>query len=215
MKYSKYALISIVAIAFITSGVFFFVMYNNGISNLNHSTQDWGAFGSYIGGIVAPFASLIAGILVYQSLKADTYYRKLELIRESLLRLDSEFYKVLTNPTQIQFDNESNVSIERLIILISNDKVTLSDEYEHALISLLRNLAIISRAIEHYLFLMDSFDANIRDRDWLINTEKSYWVYRYARISNRLETIFGISKINEVFSKEEIASARYLGFISK
>lgn len=190
-------------------------MYKNGISTLSHVTQDWGAFGSYIGGIVAPFASLIAGILIYQSLKADTYYRKLELVRESLLRLDSEFYKLLTNPTHIQFDNGTNVSLEKLIILISNNKVTLTDDYEHTLLRFLQNLAIISRSIEHYLFLMDSFDANVRDRDWLINTEKSYWMYRYAKISHRLETIYGIEKINEIFTEEQLSSARYLGFISK
>ena len=215
MRYSKYALISIIVIAFITSAIFFIVMYKNGMSSLSNSIQDWGSFGSYIGGIVAPFASLIAGILVYQNLKADTYYRKIALIKESLFRLDSEFYKVLTSPTQIQLNNEKCITIERLIILINNGEANLNEEHEKTLVGLLQNLAILSRAIEHYLYLLNLFDANVKDNDWLIHTEKSYWLYRYARISNRLESIVGISKINEIFSKEQIISARYLGFISK
>jgi len=215
LRYSKYALISIIVIAFITSAIFFIVMYKNGMSSLSNSIQDWGSFGSYIGGIVAPFASLIAGILVYQNLKADTYYRKIALIKESLFRLDSEFYKVLTSPTQIQLNNEKCITIERLIILINNGEANLNEEHEKTLVGLLQNLAILSRAIEHYLYLLNLFDANVKDNDWLIHTEKSYWLYRYARISNRLESIVGISKINEIFSKEQIISARYLGFISK
>ncbi|MGU3236642.1 hypothetical protein ACVYFC_18060 [Vibrio cholerae] len=215
MRSSKYALIAIlIAAAFIVS-IYVVVMYKNNMLTLSLSTQDWGAFGSYIGGVLAPFASLIAGVLVYQSFKADTYYRKVELVKESLLRLDNEFHKVLIAETQNSTTQESNITMYRLIVLASNEEIDVSEDIHKSFIALLQNLAIHSRAIEHYLSLLDTFDTSLRDRDWLINNEKLYWFYKYAAVANRLEKIVGKSEIKEILSEGQLSSAQYLGFLSK
>lgn len=73
-------------------------MHAGGAARISLNAQDWGGFGSYIGGILAPAASLLAGYMVYKSFAAAAYQQKLLLVRESLSRLDVELEKKLQAP---------------------------------------------------------------------------------------------------------------------
>jgi len=79
---------------FVVAGIlYFWSMHSGGSAHISLNTQDWGGFGSYVGGVLAPAASLLAGYMVYKGFAFNAYQHKLLLVREALSRLDIELEK--------------------------------------------------------------------------------------------------------------------------
>ncbi|NUT82437.1 hypothetical protein [Pseudomonas brassicacearum] len=172
---------------------YFLSMYIGGGARISSNTQDWGGFGSFIGGILAPAASLLAGYMVYKSFTATAYQQKLSLARETLSRLDVELEKRLEAPF-----NNSCFGIEyhgrpfrRIVNALSNNEIEATEVSNKMILALLHNIAILTNSVRYYLGLLDGLPTAEKDNQWLGDLEKCYWVEKYSAVCSRMIRIVG------------------------
>lgn len=172
---------------------YFLSMYIGGSARISSNAQDWGGFGSYIGGILAPAASLLAGYMVYKSFAANAYQQKLLLARETLARLDVVLEKKLDAPF-----NNSCFGIEyrgrpfrNIIIALSNNEIATTEVSNKMILSLLHNMAILANSIRYYFELLDGLPSAEKDNQWLGDLEKCYWIEKYSAVCSRMIRIVG------------------------
>lgn len=199
MREFRVALLAFSAVSGVAVISYILSMHTGGNARISLNTQDWGGFGSYIGGILAPAASLLAGYMVYKSFAANAYQQKLLLARESLSRLDLELEKKLGAP----FNNACVGSEYRgrpfrsIVNALSNNEIAKTEASSKAILALLHNTAILANSIRYYLGLLDGLPSAEKDSQWLGELERSYWIEKYSAICSRMIRIVGDGAFEE------------------
>jgi hypothetical protein len=184
-------------------------MYTAGNLSISSNNQDWGGFGSYIGGVIAPAASLLAGYLVYKSFASNAHQQKLLLAREAISRLDLVFEKKLDAPFNNNcFGTEHHGRPFRVVIYaLSNNEIAPTEAANKAILSLLHNIAIMTGSIRYYIGLLGEYpSAKKKNSHWLGELERSYWIEKYSAICSRMVRIVGQGSFEEKLSAEELTS---------
>ncbi|WP_249744414.1 hypothetical protein [Pseudomonas sp. SORT22] len=197
-----------IAVSVAAAMTYLFAMYAVGNISISQNNQDWGGFGSYIGGVVAPVASLLAGYLVYKSFASSAYQQKLLLARESISRLDLVVEKKLEMPfNNVGLGAEYYGQPLRLVLYaLSNNEIATTEAVNKAILALLHNMAIMTTSIRYYIDLLGAHPSDERDNHWLGQLEKSYWIEKYSTICSRMVRIVGQSAFEEKLSSEELRS---------
>lgn len=208
MRELKIALILFIAV-FICAGLsFFLAMHATGNVGFSSDNQDWGGFGSYIGGILAPAASLLAGYLVYKSFSSNAHQQKLILARESISRLDIVLEKRLEAPFKNTCFGSDHYDrpLKEIIYAISRKEIVGTEITDKALLSLLHNIGILANSINYYIGLLGEVPTSGQDNNWLGELERSYWIEKYSAICSRMVRIIGQEAFEEKLSKEQLIS---------
>jgi hypothetical protein len=208
----RFALLAFIAV-FVAAGIsYFWAMHAGGSISISSNNQDWGGFGSYIGGILAPVASLLAGYLVYKSFASSAYQQKLLLIRESLSRLDVVLEKNLEKPfTNRCFgDKYYGLPFRSIVDAISINEIAATEATSKGILSLLHNIAILADSIRYYIGLLDGLPSAEKDNHWLGELEKAYWIEKYSAICSRMVRIVGQSAFEDKVSKEQLRSFSFV-----
>lgn len=201
-----------IAVSAVAGMLYLFAMYTAGHVSISSNNQDWGGFGSYIGGVIAPVASLLAGYLVYKSFASSAYQQKLLLARESISRLDL----ILEKKLELPFNNASlgveycGQSLRSVINALSNNEIATTEVTSKAILALLHNIAILTASIRYYIGLLDAHPSDERDNNWLGDLEKSYWIEKYSAICSRMVRIVGQGAVEEKLSSEQLRSFKFV-----
>ncbi|WP_421335251.1 hypothetical protein [Aeromonas veronii] len=211
----KFALLIFLAFCIVALFFYFFQMYMSGNKFISSNTQDWGAFGSFVGGVLAPAASLLAGYLVYATLSSSMYQQKIILVRESIVRLDVILEGRFDAPFNNKcFDTEFKCYYGRplkdIVYAISNGEIMANDSSKKAFLALLHNIAILAKSIEYYIYLLGNLPESENDNNWLGALERSYWIEKYSMICGRLIAIVGEDSFKGKVSKEQFESFNYI-----
>jgi hypothetical protein len=173
---------------------------------LSSNNQDWGSFGSYIGGVLAPAASLLAGYLVYKSFALNAYQQKLLLIRESLSRLDEQIESKLNIP----FKEYPDLSLRDVVYAINNKKLEANENTDMAILALLHNMAILCNSIRYYIGLLKNYPSSENDTEWLGELDRGYWIEKYSAIAKLMVKVVGQDAFDNKVSKEQLESFNFL-----
>lgn len=208
MREFKFALLVFIAVSAAAGIPYFLAMYTAGNVSISSNNQDWGGFGSYIGGVIAPAASLLAGYLVYKSFASNAYQQKLLLARESISRLDLELEKKLEAPfNNACFGAEYHGRPLRVVIYaLSNNEMAVTEVTNKAILSLLHNIAIMAESIRYYIGLLGAHPSAEKDNHWLGELEKIYWIEKYSVICSRMVRIVGQNSFEDKLSTEQLRS---------
>lgn len=208
MRELKLAFLAFITIFVIAGLLYFWSMYSGGSARISLNTQDWGGFGSYIGGVLAPAASLLAGYMVYKGFASNAYQHKLLLAREALSRLDIELEKKLEMPfNNICLGAEYyGRPLRSIINSLSNNEIATTEASSKVILSLLHNTAILANSIRYYTGLLGGLPSKEQDSQWLGELEKSYWIEKYSAICSRMIRIVGQSAFEEKASAEQLRS---------
>lgn len=204
----KIALILFITV-FVCAGLsYLLAMYAAGNVHFSSDNQDWGSFGSYIGGMLAPAASLLAGYLVYKSFSSNAHQQKLMLARESISRLDIVLEKRLEAPFKNTCFGSDHYGrpLKEIIYAISNKEIAGTEMSDKALLSLLHNIGILANSINYYIGLLGEVPTSGQDSNWLGELERSYWIEKYSAICSRMIQITGQEAFEEKLSKEQLRS---------
>ncbi|MGP9809638.1 hypothetical protein ACT3TQ_16000 [Halomonas sp. AOP12-C2-37] len=174
--------------------VFYFFNINEplilspGVSGVNLSE-----FATYFAGVVSPFAALFAGYLVYKSIMLSSYQKKIDLIRDSLERLDITTQAALDRPIKSNVFGEDYYGAPFLNIVydVSNGVLPRSEPVDSVILSQISNMAILAGSISAYFILIEKFPSNKKDINWLRDLEHCYWVDRYSAVCQRMVKIVG------------------------
>lgn len=212
LKEFRFSLLAFIAVLAIAGISYFLAMHIGGSSKISSNNQDWGGFGSYIGGVLAPAAALLAGYMVYKSFTLNIYQQKLLLARESLSRLDGELEKKLEAPfnNSCLGENHYGLSLRQIIYALSHNEIPLTEPPSKAILSLLHNTAILSNSIRYYIGLLDRLPSAEKDNSWLGELEKAYWIEKYSAICSRMVRIVGESAFENKLSKEQLKSFKFV-----
>lgn len=174
----------------------------SGVSDLNLSE-----FATYFAGVVSPIAALFAGYLVYKSIMLNLYQKKIDLIRDSLERLDKT--------TQAGFDRPINnnafgdeyygVSFISIVYDVSNGKLPRSETIESVILSKISNMAILAGSINAYFILIEKFPSNQVEKNWLRDLEHCYWVDKYSAVCQRMVRIVGDEAVKNKCREHQLA----------
>jgi hypothetical protein len=189
----KISLLAFLVTVIFAVAPYFITMLTSGQTNISSNSQDWGALGSYIGGMISPAASLLAGYLVYKSFTSNAYQQKLILVRESLGRLDTEIERKLNTP----FNNDSlgrehyGKPLREIIVLLSNNAAEPSEKNTEMVLALLHNAAITISSVRYYIDLLNKLPTEENDSQWLGELERAYWIEKYSAVLSRMIRIVG------------------------
>lgn len=208
MKDIRIAFIAFCTVSAIAGISYALRMYTAGNFDISSENQDWGSFGSYLGGIIAPAASLLAAYMIYKGLSSSAHQQKLTLARESLTRLDEQLEIKLQQPlyNSCHGDNYFGQSLRDVIYDLSNKDIYANERSERAFLALLHNIAILTHSIGYYMDLLREIPAANKDNDWLGDLERSYWIEKYSAICTRLIKIVGKNAFENKISKEQLKS---------
>lgn len=192
-------------------------MHFNVNLGLSSDNQDWGSFGSYIGGVLAPAASLLAGYLVYKSFALNIYQQKILLIRESLTRLDIQVENKLDAPFKNQKLPEKyyGFSFRDIIYAIVNGQLEGNEDTDKATLSLLHNIAILTNSIRYYIGLLKEYPSLENDTEWLGELDRGYWIEKYSAIAKRMTKVVGQNAFEKKISSEQLKSFNYVFAINE
>ena len=138
-----------------------FVEENN-IFQLSNDINNWGSFGSYIGGVLSVIFSAGSLFLVIYSLnKQDEHFFELESKRDHLIyleRLESDIDKWIDSKLAYNSVNENFITFYALVYgLIENSEYIQQNEYKRALSRLVKLLA---NYINGYKLYCDNVNTN-------------------------------------------------------
>ncbi|KAF2394272.1 hypothetical protein [Pseudomonas frederiksbergensis] len=212
MRNFRFAFLAFIAVSAVAAVSYFLSMHAGGSARISSNTQDWGGFGSYIGGILAPAASLLAGYMVYKSFASNAYQQKLLLARESLSRLDVELEKKLQTPfNNICFGDEYyGRPLRDVVDALSNNVITTTEVSSKLILSLLHNIAILANSIRYYIGLLGGLPSAEKDNHWLGELEKIYWIEKYSAVCSRMVRIVGQSAFENKVSTEQLRSFKLI-----
>jgi hypothetical protein len=212
VKHWNASFVIFLAVIIISVTSYFFGMYSAGSTVLSGNSQDWGAFGSFLSGILFPASALFGGYHVYRTFQFSAYNQKLVLIRDSLTRLDEELTKKLSMP----FNNNCfggdyfGQKLKDVIIALSNKKLETVPEVNQAILSLLHNVAIYCESFHYYIVLLDKYPTEPDDTDWLGNLERHYWLERYSTICGRMVDIVGVDAFKNECTEKQFESYNFI-----
>lgn len=174
---------------------------------LDVSNDSFADFGTYFAGVVSPFAAIFAGFLVYKSVMLNFYQKKIELVRESLERLDGTTQIALKKPVKNKCINEDfyGKPFVDIVYAISNDHLPKSEAIDTAIISMIGNMAILAGSVRSYFKLIENFPSGDDDVNWLRDLEHCYWVDRYSAICNRMVNIVGDEAVKKKCREHQLA----------
>ncbi len=179
---------------------------------LSSSNSDWGGFGSFIGGVLAPFSSLLAAYLVFKNLEIDTKQKRLEIVRESIKRQDEQFTLKLTkNIRNPEYSSSGqNISFEQFVTDLSYSKTKASDGAADGILGLLQNISMMALSLEYYLSLLKDFEKDRVHSDWLNEAEKYYWINKYSPICNHMVRVIGMKGVKERLTFSQFKAMRHI-----
>lgn len=212
MQESKKAIV-IFSVIFCCAGLFYlFVMLANGSAAISSHNEDWGSFGSYLGGILAPAASLLAGYLVYKSLSSSMQQQKLIFARETIARLDNILeYQLDRNFNNYAYgDKYFGRPFREVVVSLSLGEMKVNEPTHSALVSLLHNIAIMANSIRYYIDLLEQLKTSKADSHWLGDLERTYWIAKYSPICSRMVSIVGEEALENKLSEDQLASFIFL-----
>ncbi|MDD1959025.1 hypothetical protein NP534_02805 [Pseudomonas sp. 39004] len=183
-------------------------MYTAGNFAISSDNQDWGGFGSYIAGIVAPAASLLAAYMVYIAVSSTGHELKLTLTREAIERLDNQLELQLNQPfyNDCHGDGYLGLPLKTVITDLSNKNIQANETSQVIFLALLHNFAILTNSIRHYIDLSNEIPTTQKNDNWLGDLEKFYWVSKYLGTCNRMIKIVGQEAFNAKISVEQLNS---------
>jgi hypothetical protein len=183
-------------------------MYLAGNFEISSSNQDWGGFGSYLGGIIAPAASLLAAYMVYIGLTSNAHQLKLTLAREAIERLDKQLELKLNQPFLNTCHGEQYYGkpFNSIIIALSNKESPTDENFKQVLLSLLQNIAILTSSIRYYMDLSSEIPTSSKDNDWLGDLERLYWIDKYSSICSRIIKLVGEEAFNDKLTESQLES---------
>lgn len=208
MREFRFALIAFFSVCAAAGISYFIAMRAGGSINLSSNTQDWGSFGSYIGGILAPAASFLAGYMVYKSFALSAYQQKLLLMRETISRLDLVMESKINAPfNNLCYGEEyRGHQFRNIIYAISNNKIEANEGLIGATLSLLHNIAITADSVRYYVGLLGKFPSNEKDSHVLRDLEISYWTEKYSAICSVMVRVVGQAEFEKKVSPEQLKS---------
>lgn len=212
MREFRFALLGFIAIVIAAGVSYFWAMHAGGNIHISSENQDWGGFGSYIGGILAPAAALLAGYLVYVGFASSAYQQKLLLARDSISRLDA----VLEKNLDAQFTNKCygeeyyGLPFRNIIIALSQNEIATTEDAIKGILGLLHNIAIMTNSVRYYIGLLDGLPSAEVDSHWLRELERGYWIEKYSAICSRMVRVVGQSAFENKVSEEQLRSFNYL-----
>ncbi|GLO24201.1 hypothetical protein [Pseudomonas putida] len=208
MKELRLSLIYFTTALVLAGTPYFLTMLLGGNTHISANNQDWGGFGSYIGGIISPAASILAGYLVYKSFALNAHQQELQLARESLARLDMMLDKKLETPfnSSILGETYNGQSLRSIIIALSNNEATADKATKEAILSLLHNIAITANSIRYYIGLLNTHPSSKGNNEWLGELEKAYWIEKYSAICSRMIRVVGKSSFEAKVSGQQLYS---------
>ena len=216
MKHWNFSFLIFFIVVTVAIIAYLFGMYSTGNTELSGNSQDWGAFGSFLSGILFPASVLLGGYHVYRTFQFSAYNQKLALIRDSLTRLDDELTKQLFIP----FNNNClgneyfGRELRDIIIALSNKELEITSEMQQAILSLLHNVAIYCEAFRYYIVLLEKYPTEPADTEWLGNLERHYWIARYLPICERMVIIVGINAFKDRCTRTQFESYNFI-FVHK
>lgn len=204
----RLALLVFIAVSAAAGLSYFFAMQAGGNISISSDNQDWAGFGSYIGGILAPAAALLAGYMVYKSFASDAYLQKLILARESISRLEVVLEKNLEAPFKnpCYGDEYLDRPLRDIINALSNNKIPATEDAKMGILSLLHSTAILANSVRYYIGLLDRLPSAEKDSHWLGELEKGYWIGKYSPICTRMIRVVGQDAFEAKVSKEQLWS---------
>jgi len=204
----RFALLAFIVVSAVAGISYFFAMHAAGNISISSDNQDWAGFGSYIGGILAPAAALLAGYMVYKSFASDAYLQKLILARESISRLEVVLEKKLETllKTNIFGEEYRGRPLKDAIYALSNNEIAATEGSRKAILSLLHNTAILTNSVRYYIDLLNGLPSSEKDSHWLSELEQGYWIEKYSAICSRMVRIVGQDAFEAKVSKEQLWS---------
>lgn len=183
-------------------------MYTAGKFGISSNNQDWGGFGSYLGGTIAPAATLLAAYMVYIGFSSNALQLKLTLAREAMARLDDQLEKHINQPffNRCHGDEYYGQPLKSVIISLSNKKTPANDESRLIFLALLHNIAILTQSIRYYMDLSREIPSASKDNDWLGDLERIYWSDKYSTICRRMIEIVGEDAFKDKISENQLKS---------
>jgi len=207
LRTSKFTLFLLLVGIAAANFLYFTQMWTSGKTALSSDPNLWGAYGSFIGGVLAPLSAFIASYLIYKNLQLDSYLKSLEIIRSSISRLDEQIYlqleTIITNPRITEHNGKKIIDMINQLA-IGNGKAT--EEFQTLCAGLSQNLGILSHSVSNYLDLLLDIEANNKNSHWMIETEKLCWISRYSQTSKKLIKIATTERIKEKLSTQQLAS---------
>lgn len=187
-------------------------MFSGGNTSISTSNQDWASFGSYIGGIISPAASILAGYLVYRSFALNAYQQELILARESIARLDLVLEQKLALPFNHASiaENYYGKPLRTIINALSNHELQGNDTTNGAILSLLHNIAITADSIRYYIELLNKHPSSGQNNQWLGELEQAYWIEKYSAVCSRMVKIVGENTVAAKFSEMQLRSFKLI-----
>ncbi|MNE12129.1 hypothetical protein D3C76_876480 [compost metagenome] len=183
-------------------------MYTAGNLEISSNNQDWGGFGSYIGGIIAPAASLLAAYMVYIGLSSTGHQLKLTLAREAIEILDTQLELLLNQPFYNDCHGEKYLGapLRKVVYDLSNNNIQANESSRMIFLPLLHNIAILTHSIRHYIDLSRDIPSTKKDNHWLGDLEKFYWIDKYSAICSRMIKIVGEEAFKDRVSETQLES---------
>lgn len=212
MREFRFALLGFTAMVIAAGVSYFWAMHTAGNLSISSDNQDWGGFGSYVGGILAPAAALLAGYLVYVGFASNAYQQKLLLARESISRLDTVLETKLDAPfiNKCYGDDYSGQPFRYIIIALSKGEIPPTEDTAKGILGLLHNIAIMTNSVRYYIDLLGGLPSAESDSHWLGELEQAYWIEKYSPICTRMVWIVGQSAFEGKVSKEHLRSYNYV-----
>ena len=192
----KYSLLIISILVMILSFTLYFLKFNGGFSN---NQNDWGSFGSYIGGLVGSSFSFINIILLTITLKmqieSNTENRREKNIKNMAIQIDQylELLSATINETQFAFDFNK---MEEKLKGGSTIKFVIDNYFENDS----TNRIYI---IENILIILDKLK-KIDEESFNFNLNKLE--IKYGEIVKK----YLILAINSIYHKNKILFKKYL-----
>ncbi|RUR51433.1 hypothetical protein [Vreelandella populi] len=164
------------------------IVLPSGVSDLNLSE-----FATYFAGVVSPIAALFAGYLVYKSIMLNLYQKKIDLIRDSLERLDKTTQAGFDRPinNNVFGDEYYGVPFISIVYDVSNGNLPRSEIVDSVILSKISNMAILAGSVNAYFILIEKFPSNQVEKNWLRDLEHCYWVDKYSAVCQRMVRIVG------------------------
>ncbi|WP_417329586.1 hypothetical protein [Halomonas cupida] len=212
MKEFRVGLILFCVVYLVCVGVYFFAMTGGEVFSFSSSNQDWGGFGSFVGGVLSPASALLAGYLVYKTFSANSQQQKLLLVRTSLERLDDRIERKIDAAFMNNCFGPEYVGMpmRNLIVFVSNGDVECNDEFKSMMLSMIHNMSALFHAVVEYKKMLEKLPEGGSSDAWLWIVEHQYWIEKYGPICSRIEKIVGEDSLEKKLSEPQLVSLRFV-----
>lgn len=176
-----------ICILLIPSLYSFYMLYSNN-TKISTDINLWGQFGSYFGGILSPITSFVAAYLIYENLKNDNFIQKLQIMRDSISKLDEELQREL-NTVIVNSNFGDELKGKKVIDAIraySELNIEVTDQRYLFFFSQLDSIGIMIKAVDYYLSLLNDIETVENE---IKNIDQLYWISKYGPTTRKLMKI--------------------------